>query len=68
MNKNVGNTDKTIRIIIGILLLVAAFTISLSANAKIIVIVLGVIALATGLINFCPLYKLIGVNTCKIKD
>ncbi|MBU6249420.1 MAG: DUF2892 domain-containing protein, partial [Xanthomonadaceae bacterium] len=26
---------------------------------------IGVVPLATGLVNFCPLYKLIGVSTCK---
>ncbi|WP_017463526.1 YgaP family membrane protein [Dyella ginsengisoli] len=26
---------------------------------------IGVVPLATGLLNFCPLCKLVGVNTCK---
>jgi hypothetical protein len=28
---------------------------------------LGVIPLVTGLVRFCPLYPLLGVNTCPLK-
>ncbi|PKO45233.1 MAG: hypothetical protein CVU29_08530 [Betaproteobacteria bacterium HGW-Betaproteobacteria-22] len=28
---------------------------------------IGVVPLATGLLNFCGLYALLGVNTCKVK-
>ena len=27
---------------------------------------LGLVPLITGLVGFCPLYRLIGVNTCKL--
>jgi len=27
-----------------------------------------VIPLATGLVNFCPLYSLLGLNSCPVKD
>ncbi|MCB1882093.1 MAG: DUF2892 domain-containing protein [Gammaproteobacteria bacterium] len=29
---------------------------------------IGVVPLMTGLINFCPLYKLIGISTCKASE
>ena len=28
---------------------------------------IGVLPLATGLLNFCPAYGLLGINTCKLK-
>ncbi|MGM0637634.1 MAG: YgaP family membrane protein, partial [Pseudomonadota bacterium] len=28
---------------------------------------IGVVPLATGIFNFCPAYKLLGMNTCKLK-
>ncbi|MCV6586581.1 MAG: DUF2892 domain-containing protein [Marinibacterium sp.] len=56
--KNVGSLDRLVRIILGALLVVGALM-GLGAWMWI-----GVIALATGLLNTCPLYSLLGINTC----
>jgi len=61
--KNVGPTDRMIRFVLGIVLLALFFV--LPAPVKYVGL-LGIVALVTGAINFCPLYKLIGVNTCKV--
>ncbi len=63
---NVGNTDRVIRIIAGIVLL-AAFFLLPGAGYRWIFALLGVIALGTGLMSTCPLYSLLGFNTCPIK-
>ncbi len=62
--KNVGQTDKWIRIIIGIVLLSMFFLVD--GNAKYFGL-LGIISLYTGLSGNCMLYKLLGVNTRKDK-
>lgn len=62
MTKNVGGVDKTLRIVVGVVLILLAITKTLGPWAWI-----GVLPLATGLIGNCPLYKLLGINTCKIK-
>ena len=62
--KNVGQTDKWIRIILGIVLLSMFFLVE--GNAKYFGI-LGIIPLYTGLTGKCALYKLLGVNTRKDK-
>ena len=59
MNANVGGLDKWARIVVGVLLIVWAGT------GGPVWAWLGVVPLATGLFNFCPLYRLIGINTCK---
>ncbi|MFW6028945.1 MAG: YgaP family membrane protein [Halanaerobiales bacterium] len=60
--KNVGSTDRLIRIIVGIILLsLLAF---LDGDEKYLAL-LGVVPLFTGLANYCPLYKLLGMNTIK---
>ena len=59
MKANVGGLDKWARIVVGVLLIVWA-GIGGPAWAW-----LGVVPLATGLFNFCPLYRVIGINTCK---
>ncbi len=67
MKVNVGPTDKIIRVVIGIVLLLLAFLFPMSQVLKIIFIVVGVISLLTSLTGFCLAYTLFGINTCKAK-
>ena len=62
MKKNVGTTDKWIRIILGIILLTLLFVIQ--SDWRWIGLV-GLIPLGTGLLNYCPLYSLFGISTNK---
>ncbi|WP_299980872.1 DUF2892 domain-containing protein [uncultured Pseudoteredinibacter sp.] len=57
--KNEGTIDRVIRITIGLAILSLAFFGPQSPWAYI-----GLIPLLTGLIGFCPLYKLVGIKTC----
>ena len=61
MKENVGNTDRIIRILAGILILSAVVLID--GNARWFGLI-GIIPLATGLIGWCPAYSLLGMNTC----
>ena len=67
MNKNMGNTDKAIRIIIAILIGILYFTNVISGTVAIVLGVLAVIFVLTSLISFCPLYVPFGINTCRNK-
>lgn len=67
MKKNMGSTDKVIRIILAILFSILYFTHTVSGTAGMILLILGGVFLFTGLINFCPLYLPFGINTCKKK-
>ena len=62
MTRNVGGIDRIARIVVGIVLILLAVAGTTGAWGWI-----GVVPLATGLFNFCPAYKLLGVNTCKLK-
>lgn len=64
MKVNVGRTDKTLRIILGLGLLGSFFFLEGSLKYASMV---GAVFLFTGLFSFCPLYKILGLNTCKIK-
>jgi hypothetical protein len=60
---NIGTTDRILRILIGLALVVWFFMdhgMGLWHWAKAVV---GVIVLATAALNFCPLYRLLGVKT-----
>jgi len=67
MKKNMGTTDRVIRILIAIGIAVLYFT-GLIGGA--LAVVLGVIAiafLASSFIGYCPAYVPLGISTCKVK-
>lgn len=63
MKTNQGIIDRAIRIIIGIGMISIAFW-----GPETRWVYLGLIPLATGLLGVCPLYFLLGVQTCPLKD
>lgn len=67
MKKNLGNADKILRVILAVVAAVLYFGGYVSGTAAYIVIAAGAILLLTALVNFCPLYALFGIRTCKIK-
>ncbi len=62
MTSNVGGIDKILRIVAGAGLIGATAAGMLPAWGYI-----GIVPLATGLMGWCPLYPLIGLNTCPMK-
>lgn len=60
---NVGTLDRIIRIIIGIVLIALAFSGTIGLWGYI-----GIIPLATGLLKWCPLYALLGLQTCPLHE
>lgn len=62
MKRNVGTVDKWIRIVGGIIILSLVVFIP---NGFRWLGLLGLIPLITGIINFCPLYALLGLSTYK---
>jgi hypothetical protein len=56
---NEGTIDRAIRIVLGLGLLSLVFVGPQSPLGY-----LGLVPLATGLIGFCPLYKVLGLSTC----
>lgn len=64
MKKNVGQLDRWIRIVSGVVLLSLFFL--FEGNLKWISL-LGVVLILTGVINFCPLYLPFGISTRKDK-
>jgi len=59
---NVGGIDRILRVVLGVLLILATALGFIGAWGWI-----GVVPLMTGLLRSCPLYKLFGLNTCPIK-
>lgn len=61
MQVNIGSTDKIVRIVAGLVLLSLVFL--LEGKARWFGLI-GVVPLVTAFTGFCPLYTLLGVNTC----
>ncbi|HYW58316.1 MAG TPA: DUF2892 domain-containing protein [Polaromonas sp.] len=59
MKTNEGTLDRSLRVILGLVLIGLAVTGTLGVWAYI-----GVIPLITGAVGMCPLYSLLGINTC----
>ncbi len=65
MKKNEGNIDRILRVIVGIVL-IALFFILPDASYR-YWFWLGLIPLITGLVGSCPIYSILGLNTCPMK-
>lgn len=64
MTKNIGMIDRVLRIVIGIILIAFALKIGFGNTGWNWIGWIGVIPIVTALVGSCPLYSLIGVNTC----
>jgi ABC-type polysaccharide/polyol phosphate export permease len=58
MNKNVGSIDRTLRIIVGVVLIALVFVGPQTPWGWV-----GLVPLVTALVGFCPAYTLLGLNS-----
>lgn len=65
MKKNVGSTDRLIRLLLTVVFGVLYYSGIASGFWGVVVLILGGVMLLTSLAGVCPLYSVIGVNTCK---
>lgn len=64
MTRSIGGIDRAVRIIVGLALL--SFVAFVEGNARWWGL-LGLVPLVTGLFSICPLYTILGVNTCPMR-
>ena len=64
MKANVGGIDKVLRMVAGTVLLALVFVLDGSARWWGLV---GLVPLLTGFVGYCPLYALLGINTCPLE-
>lgn len=68
MKKNVGNGDRFLRILIGIIALLLVIGGVVEGTLMWVFLVVGVMMVLTSSLQFCPLYTLLGISTCKVKS
>ena len=60
---NVGNTDRNVRLVAGVLLLTLA---AVSSHPLHLLGLIGIVPLVTAALRVCPLYSLLGISTCPV--
>lgn len=68
MKKNMGLTDMRIRLIVALIIAVLFFTNIITGVLGILLLVLAGIFTVTSFIQFCPIYKALGIKTCHKKE
>lgn len=63
---NVGRYDRSIRLVVGLVLLALA-VFSLNGAWAVASGIIGIVLLGTGFFGFCPIYRLFGLNTCAVR-
>lgn len=59
---NEGGFDRVLRVLVGLVLIALVFVGPQTPWGWV-----GVVPLLTGLVGFCPAYRLLGINTCRAK-
>ena len=67
MNKNMGNLDKLIRVLLAMVFVVLYLTGTVTGTLGLALVAIAVLFILTSLVSFCPLYTIFGINTCSIK-
>lgn len=67
MKPNMGNADRIIRVLIAAVFAYLYFSGTVTGTLGLVLLVLGGVFVLTSLIRFCPLYTLVGLNTCPKK-
>ena len=67
MKANMGNTDRLIRVILALVMIALYATETVTGTTGIVLLVLAAVFILTSLVKFCPMYPLVGLNTCPKK-
>ncbi|MEM1258428.1 MAG: DUF2892 domain-containing protein [Bacteroidota bacterium] len=68
MKKNMGGMDRIVRFIVAAVVAVLYFAGMIQGTLAYVLLGLAGIFVLTSFISFCPLYALVGLNTCKTKS
>ena len=68
MKKNMGALDKSLRVLIAIIIALLYYLDVIEGTLAYVLMAIAIIFLITSFINFCPLYKILGINTNRHKS
>ncbi len=67
MKKNMGGSDKGIRFAVAAILVALSYFNVIGGTLATVAYVVAAVFALTSFVSFCPLYTLLGANTCKMK-
>jgi len=67
MKANVGGIDRIVRLLAGLALIAVGALGLVAAPWNIVAMVAGAVFTLTSVIRFCPLYTILGINSCSVK-
>jgi hypothetical protein len=65
LSKNIGNSDRFLRLLIGASFLYIGFFL-LTDFVRLLFVIFGTAFLVNGITGFCGIYYLLGISTCKV--
>ena len=68
MVRNVGGTERVIRLVVGGYLVLGALFLDLPTWGTAMLSGVGIVALLTGTVGYCPAWTVFGLNTCRTKS
>lgn len=68
MKPNMSSADRIIRVILFATTLILFLTGILTGTLGYVLLAVASVLLLTSAINFCPLYRLVGISTCKVRS
>lgn len=63
MERNIGDVERVVRVVVGLGILSLVFI-----GPRSLLGLVGLVPVLTGLTGWCPPYQLLGISTCKRKD
>jgi len=68
MKKNMGSIDRILRIVAAAIIGILFFTGAIKGVFAYVLLALASVFVLTSFVSFCPLYVIVGLNTCKVKE
>ncbi len=65
MKTNMGNLDRGLRLLVAVVIGALYYMQVISGTTAIVLLVIAAVFILTSLVSFCPIYPLLGINTCK---
>lgn len=66
MKKNMGSADRIIRIVVAAVVAILFWQNIVTGTLAYVLLGLAGIFVATSFVSFCPIYALVGLNTCPV--
>lgn len=66
MNKNLGKSDRVIRLVLAGIMAGLYFTGTFTGTIDMVLLVLSIVFAVTSFISFCPIYAILGLKTCPV--